>query len=167
MEFKKDTLEPLYKLHIGRSGDSNALYISKKMGINENIIEKSKRYIATKEYNYELVKESKILKKKNDEAKVYNYSYKIGDKVLLLDKNTSGIVYKEIDKFNNITVLYMNEFIEVNYKRLKLEIPAEELYPEDYDLNQLFSSYKERKLERDIERGSKKGLKKFRKQEGL
>ena len=31
MEFKKDTLEPLYKLHIGRSGDSNALYISKKM----------------------------------------------------------------------------------------------------------------------------------------
>ena len=56
------------------------------------------------------------------------------------------------------------EFIEVNYKRIKLEIKAEELYPEGYDLNQLFMSFKERKLERDIERGSKKALKKIRKE---
>ena len=51
MEFKKDTLEPLYKLHIGRSGDSNALYISKKMGISESNIEKTKKYKETKKYN--------------------------------------------------------------------------------------------------------------------
>ena len=56
------------------------------------------------------------------------------------------------------------EFIEVNCKRIKLEIKAEELYPEGYDLNQLFMSFKERKLERDIERGSKKALKKIRKE---
>lgn len=62
-----------------------------------------------------------------------------------------------------MTVLCDGEFIEVNYKRLKLEIKAEELYPEGYDLNQIFVSYKERKLERDIERGSKKALKKIRK----
>jgi len=167
MEFKKDTLEPLYKLHIGRSGDSNALYIAKKMGINEEIIERSKRYIETKEYNYELIQEIKITKKTKDENKVHEYNYKVGDKVLLLDKNLSGIVYKEIDRFNNITVLFNKEFIEINYKRLKLELTAEELYPEGYDLNQLFSDYKERKLEKDIIRGSKKGLRKFRKQEGI
>lgn len=45
-----------------------------------------------------------------------------------------------------------------------MEIKAEELYPEGYDLNQLFMSFKERKLERDIERGSKKALKKIRKE---
>ena len=167
MEFKKDTLEPLYKLHIGKSGDSNALYISKKMGISDNIIERSKKYIETKDYNYELIKESKISKMKVEEVKANEYVYKVGDKVLLLDKNSSGIVYKEIDRFNNVTVLFNNKFIEVNYKRLKLEFTAKELYPEGYDLNQLFTSFKERKLERDIERGSKKGLKKFRKQEGL
>ena len=167
MEFKKDTLEPLYKLHIGKSGDSNALYISKKMGISDNIIERSKKYIETKEYNYEIIKESKIPKMKEEEVKANEYVYKVGDKVLLLDKNSSGIVYKEIDRFNNVTVLFNNEFIEVNYKRLKLEFTTEELYPEGYDLNQLFTSFKERKLARDIERGSKKGLKKFRKQEGL
>lgn len=35
MEFRKDILEPLYKLNIGKTGDSNALYISKKMGISD------------------------------------------------------------------------------------------------------------------------------------
>ena len=164
MEFKKDTLEPLYKLHIGRSGDSNALYISKKMGIYDSIIDKARKYIETKDYNYELIKDSKIQKKKEEieiiEAK---YNYSIGDRVILLDKNESAIVYKEIDELNNLVVLYKNNFIEVNYKRVKLDVKASELYPEGYDFNQLFISYKERKLEHDISRGSKKALKKIRK----
>ncbi|NRT76214.1 endonuclease MutS2 [Clostridium beijerinckii] len=167
MEFKRDTLEPLYKLHIGKSGDSNALYISRKMGISDNIIERSRKYIQTKDYNYNLVKESEIPKREIEKSETHEYIYRVGDKVLLLDKDASGIVYKEIDRLNNITVLFNNEFIEVNYRRLKLEISSEELYPKDYDMSQLFSSYKERKLNRDIERGSKKGLKKFRKQEGI
>lgn len=167
MEFKRDTLEPLYKLHIGKSGDSNALYISRKMGISDNIIERSRKYIQTKDYNYNLVKESKIPKREIEKSETHEYIYRVGDKVLLFDKDASGIVYKEIDRLNNITVLFNNEFIEVNYRRLKLEISAEELYPKDYDMSQLFSSYKERKFNRDIERGSKKGLKKFRRQEGI
>ncbi|MBS5883933.1 endonuclease MutS2 [Clostridium sp.] len=164
MEFKKDTLEPLYKLSIGKSGDSNALYISKKMGIDDNIIERAKKYIDSKEYNYGLVKESKISKKKTQKSTIEYNSYSIGDKVRLLDNNKEAIVYKEINELNNIIVLCDGKFIEVNYKRIKLEIKAEELYPEGYDLNQLFVSYKERKLERDIERGSKKALKKIRKE---
>lgn len=164
MEFKKDTLEPLYKLSIGKSGDSNALYISKKMGIDDNIIEKARKYIDSKEYNYDLVKESNISKKKIQNSTIEYNLYSIGDKVKLLDNNKEAIVYKEINKLNNITVLCDGEFIEVNYKRLKLEIKAEDLYPAGYDLNQLFVSFKERKLERDIERGSKKALKKIRKE---
>lgn len=167
MEFKKDTLEPLYKLNIGRSGDSNALYISKKMGISESIIERSKKYIETKEYNYDLIKENKISNKIIEEKTEDNYIFNIGDKVFLLDKNVSGVVYKEIDKFNNITVFIEGNFFEVNYKRLKLELKAKDLYPEGYDLNQIFVSFKERKLERDIQRGSKKGIKKFRKEQGI
>ena len=164
MEFKLDTLEPLYKLHIGRSGDSNALYIARKMGISNKIIERTKRYIEDKEYNYDLVEESKISKEKpyiNNKEKLYEY--KQGDKVTLLDKNESGIVYKERDRDNNLIVMVNKEFIKVNYKRIKLEIKAKELYPEGYDMNQLFVSFKERKLEKDIERGSKKALKKIRK----
>lgn len=164
MEFRKETLEPLYKLNIGKTGDSNALYISKKMGILDNIIEKTRRYIESKDYNYELIKDSKVNKKKDiQEGKVEIYELAVGDKVLWIDRNESAIVYKEKDKYNNVTILFNKEFIQVNYKRLKLEIKASELYPEGYDLNQLFIDYKERKLNKDIDRGSKKALKKVKK----
>ena len=164
MEFKKDTLEPLYKLHIGKSGDSNALYISKKMGISDSIIERTRKYIETKKYNYDVINSSKVIKKKEEVEEVnLKYNYCMGDKVILLDNNESAIVYKELDELNNLTVFYKKEFIKVNYKRVKLELTASELYPEGYDLNQIFISYKERKLEHDIIRGSKKTLKKVRK----
>ena len=164
MEFKKDTLEPLYKLHIGKSGDSNALYISKTMGISDSIIERTRKYIETKKYNYDVINSSKVIKKKEEVEEVnLKYNYCMGDKVLLLDNNESAIVYKELDELNNLTVFYKKEFIKVNYKRVKLELTASELYPEGYDLNQIFISYKERKLEHDIIRGSKKTLKKVRK----
>lgn len=166
MEFRKDTLEPLYRLHIGRSGDSNALYISQKMGIPEHIIKRSRMYIEKKNYNYQLVKDSKI-KRRNEEgtSQVHiNADFEKGDKVKLLDFNKSGIVYKEIDRFNNVIVFADNEFVEVNYKRIKLELKWNELYPEGYDMNQLFTSFKERKLEHDIKRGSKKALKQIKKE---
>ena len=163
MEFKKETLEPLYKLSIGRSGDSNALYISKKMGIPDFIIEKTKGYIENKKYNYNLLKESKkkIMVEKVKEESINHYN--VGDKVFLLDKGESAIVYKEMDRFNNITVLYKKEFLEVNYKRVKLEIKREDLYPEDYDMDQLFVDFKIRKMNKDIERGSKKALNEIKK----
>lgn len=164
MEFKKDTLDPLYKLNIGKTGDSNALYISKKMGISDSIIERTRKYIETKDYNYELIRSSKVIKKKEEvEVLESQYSYCVGDRIILLDNNESAIVYKEVNELNNLVVLYKNNFIEVNYKRVKLDLKAIELYPEGYDLNQLFISYKERKLEHDINRGSKKALKNIRK----
>lgn len=166
MMFKKDTLEPLYKLQIGKSGDSNALWISKKMGIDDRILNKAKRYMEDKNYNVEKVKESKISKdiiSEEEEEIKKKYNYSIGDKVILLDKNDYGIIYKEKDEFNNVEVFYKNEFIKVNERRVKLSITAEELYPEGYDLNTIFIGYTERKLEHDIERGSKKALREIKK----
>lgn len=165
MEFRKETLEPLYKLHIGKSGDSNALYISKKMGISDKVIQRAQRYIDTKDYNYKTLKESKILKSKEDETDNQdNYKYEKGDRVIVLDKNITGIVYKQADRLNNLIVMIKDEFIEVNCKRVRLEGKAIDLYPADYDLNQLFVKYRDRKLEHDIERGSKKALKKIQKE---
>ena len=40
MMFDKETLEPLYKLTIGKSEDSNALFISNKMGTKEKVLQK-------------------------------------------------------------------------------------------------------------------------------
>ncbi|WP_409069361.1 endonuclease MutS2 [Clostridium sp. FAM 1755] len=164
MEFEKETLEPLYKLSIGKVGDSNALYISKKMGLYDSIIDRARKYMDTKSYNYNLIEDSKIIKNKELQAKEDFYDYSVGDKVVLLENNQSAIVYKERDRLNNVTILYNKQFIEVNYKRIKLELKASDLYPEGYDLNQLFISYKERKLEKDIKRGSKKALKRIKKE---
>ncbi|AKC61378.1 MULTISPECIES: endonuclease MutS2 [Clostridium] len=164
MEFEKETLEPLYKLSIGKVGDSNALYISKKMGLYDSIIDRARKYMDTKSYNYNLIERSKIIRNKELQTKEDLYEYSVGDKVILLENNESAIVYKEIDRLNNVTILYNKEFIEVNYKRIKLELKASDLYPEGYDLNQLFISFRERKLEKDIKRGSKKALKRIKKE---
>lgn len=168
MMFDKETLEPMYKLTIGKSEDSNALFISKKMGIKNRVLERAKEYIIDRSYNLDLVKRSKLqsnVEDSNNSELIPNYTdYNIGDKVKLLDENDFGVVYKPIDKFNNVEVLFKDNFISVNIKRLQLSIKASELYPEGYDLDTLFTSFEDRKLEKDIQRGSKKALKKIQKE---
>ena len=166
MMFDKETLEPMYKLTIGKSEDSNALFISKKMGIKDKVLQRAKKYIDEKNYNFEIINESKLVKKVEEETQPLREipNLEVGDKVKLLDYDDYGIVYKPIDKFNNVAVLYKKEFIDVNIKRLELSLKAKDLYPEGYDLNSLFISFEDRKLEKDIARGSKKALKKIQKE---
>ncbi|PGW44320.1 endonuclease MutS2 [Bacillus thuringiensis] len=165
MQFNSETLEPLYKLVIGKSGESNALWIANKMSVKEHVLKRAKEYMGNKEYALEKVNESKIRKPKFvQEKRESHYEYKIGDRVNLLDHDDFGIIYKEKDNFYNVVVYYNGEFVEVNVKRITLEVAAKELYPEEYDLNTLFVDYKERKMQHDIERGSKKALSKIQKE---
>lgn len=161
MQFESSTLEPLYRLLIGKVGESNALWISRKMGIDENILQRAKDYIERREYNLEKVDEKKVRKKNMDEEelKLEKTDFNVGDRVRLLDFDENAIVYKPRNKYSILTVFFRKEFIEVPVNRVILEIRAEELYPEDYDMNSLFVEFKERKLEKDIKRGSKKALK--------
>ncbi|MDM5189181.1 endonuclease MutS2 [Bacillus sp. DX4.1] len=165
MQFNNETIEPMYKLIIGKSGESNALWISRKMNVRENVLDRAKNYMENKDYSLERVQENKIKKPKIAIVKKEEeYEYGKGDKVKLLDYDDYGIVYREKDNFYNIVVLYNEEFIEVNCKRVVLELKATELYPEGYDLDTLFITYKDRKLQHDIERGSKKALRKIQKE---
>lgn len=165
MQFNSETLEPLYKLVIGKSGESNALWIANKMSVKEHVLKRAKEYMGNKEYALEKVNESKIRKPKFvQEKRESHYEYKIGDRVNLLDHDDFGIIYKEKDNFYNVVVYYNGELVEVNVKRITLEVAAKELYPEGYDLNTLFVDYKERKMQHDIERGSKKALRKIQKE---
>nr|WP_330404784.1 hypothetical protein [Clostridioides difficile] len=138
------------------------------MGIKNRVLDRAKEYVIDRNYNLDLVKRSKLqsnVEDKNSSEVILNYTdYNVGDKVKLLDEDDFGIVYKPIDKFNNVEVLFNDNFISVNIKRLQLSIKASELYPEGYDLDTLFTNFKERKLEKDIQRGSKKALKKIQKE---
>ncbi|MCT4596192.1 MAG: endonuclease MutS2 [Anaeromicrobium sp.] len=164
MKFNPKTLDPLYEMVIGKAGDSNALWISKRMGLKEKILNKARTYIDTKEYNYNIVDSRKIRKEQKDpicRTDETIYDFRVGDKVLLLDTNEKAIVYKEKDKNYNIEVMVDNKFKSINIKRINILIKRENLYPKGYDINSLFTSYECRKLEKDIKRGSKKVLKKI------
>lgn len=165
MRFNNETLEPLYKLMIGKSGESNALWISRKMEIREKVVQRAKEYMENKAYHLDRVNESKLRKPKviKEKVEVKNVFEK-GDRVKLLDYDQFGIIYKELDNYHNVTVYFNGELIEVNDKRITLEVKASELYPEGYDLDTLFIDYKTRKMEHDIERGSKKALRKIQKE---
>lgn len=165
MQFNSETLEPLYKLLIGESGESNALWISKKMNVQENVLKRAKEYMNNKDYHLGLVNEDKIRKPKSKHLRKKieeKYDYKKGDRVKLLAHDDFGLVYKEMDHSHNIVVFYNEKFIDVNVKRLALDIPASKMYPEGYDLDNLFIDHQTRKMQHDIERGSKKALRKIR-----
>lgn len=165
MRFHAETLEPLYQLLIGTSGESNALWISKKMNVREAVLQRAKDYINNKEYQLTLVQDSKIRKPKEEKKSLTAvYTFAKGDRVKLLDYDDVGLVYEEMNPYNNVRVFYQGQILEVNVKRLALELPATELYPEGYDLETLFVDYQDRKLQHDIERGSKKALRKIHKQ---
>ncbi|WP_445480170.1 endonuclease MutS2 [Lysinibacillus irui] len=165
MRFNSETLEPLYQLMIGTSGESNALWISKKMNVREAVLQRAKDYMNNKDYQLTLVQDSKIRKPKVKKVNATTvYAYAKGDRVKLLDYDDIGLVYEEMDPYNNVSVFYKGQILEVNVKRLALELPATELYPEGYDVETLFVDYQERKLQHDIERGSKKALRKIQKE---
>ena len=106
MQFNSETLEPLYKLVIGKSGESNALWIANKMSVKEHVLKRAKEYMGNKEYALEKVNESKIRKPKFvQEKENFIMSTKSAYRVNLLDYDDFGIIYKEKDNF--ITLLYI------------------------------------------------------------
>ncbi|MDM5206151.1 endonuclease MutS2 [Cytobacillus kochii] len=165
MQFDQETLSPLYQLVIGKSGDSNALWISRKMNMKESVLKRAEAYMENKDYQLKQVNPDKIRQPKHkSEAVAAKYDYKKGDRVKLLDHDDFAIIYKEMDQFYNVVVYYKGEMVEVNVKRITINLPAQELYPEGYDLETLFTDFATRKMEHDINRGSKKALRKIQKE---
>lgn len=165
MQFNSETLEPLYKLILGRSGESNALWISQKMNMREQVLRRAKGYMNNKEYDLERIDNRKIRRPKTVKSKSDIFTgYEKGDRVKLLEYDDFGIIYKEMDSNHNVIVFYNKELIEVNAKRVSLEVKGKDLYPEGYDLDSLFEDYSSRKMQHDLERGSKKALRKMEKE---
>ncbi|OJT72807.1 hypothetical protein BM531_21015, partial [Clostridioides difficile] len=73
-------------------------------------LDRAKEYVIDRNYNLDLVKRSKLqsnIEDKNSSEVILNYTdYNVGDKVKLLDEDDFGIVYKPMDKFNNVEVLF-------------------------------------------------------------
>lgn len=162
MDFDAQHLTPKYRLLIGQTGESNALWIAKKMELSEQIIANAQNYFTDR--NYQLEKKNfKVTAQKLITSADESTYYK-GDKVFLLEQQKSALIYQEMPFSDSVSVYLDGQFIEVPKRRIKLEFRASELYPADYEVENLFEDFQSRKERRDIDRGSKKAQRKLKKE---
>lgn len=157
MAFDKEKLSPLYKLEIGKHGESSALYISKRLGLPQNIIDKARNISNSKNTTKASIDEyiesnnkQKLVKSRDmvfDNPKFKEdkkFLFEIGDSVTL-PKGDIGIVYEIADKKGMVGVQIKGKKTKINYKRLKIKVKYYELYPDDYDFSIIFDSVENRK----------------------
>ncbi len=160
MEFDLETLQPTYRLLIGEGGDSQAFEIALKLGMHQKIIEKAHRltykFEKTFETNDSLIERQRkekqlasnryLRREKKEKQQVKDVrKFEKGDNVRIPSEDELGIVYEGPSEKGHYIVQVKGEKREYNHKRLTLYISAQELYPDDYDFDILFSSVEERK----------------------
>ncbi|ARI78338.1 endonuclease MutS2 [Halobacillus mangrovi] len=173
MEFDVETLKPTYKLLLGTSGKSQAFDIAHKLGLHPEILKHAYKITYKQEANFEIDQErlkqedfrkqitvnryarNKAVQKKKP---VTSAKFQMGDNVRIPSEEEMGIVYTGPDEKGNYIVQVKGEKRTYNHKRLKLHIPAKELYPEDYDFDIIFKSKDYRKIRKQLDRKHVEGL---------
>ncbi len=170
MTFDKESLKPLYQLAIGEAGESCALYIARKLGMSEEMLQraeiasygviksdilKSSREetrLRQRRKNEKQSQNGHIKKQKDSHQKVLSEKFKLGDSVMVFPDKKIGIVCEPVNEKGVLRVQMPDKKIYINHKRVKLHVAAEELYPEDYDFSIIFESVENRKIRHDMER---------------
>lgn len=160
MAFDSSTLTPKYQLLLNQVGDSNAFWIAQKMAVEEKVLQQAKHYLQNKQYTTKKIpRKTRSRVEKVSEPVVM---FQKGDRVWSSELSKNAIFYEYVNEAQ-AKVFVEKQAFTCTVKRLTLEMSALELYPQDYDLEQLFVDHQERKFTRDIDRGSKKAQKKLRK----
>lgn len=173
MAFDRDNLKPLYRLEIGESGESCALYIAKRLGMPDDMLyaaahatykEKSgviAERLKLSKYGEGLKRQPapSIERKKqfihsNDRI----FAYRRGDSVTVQPGGAIGIVVKPANSQGNVLVQIKKEKLLINHKRLRLKVAAKELYPEDYDFSIVFDSVEVRKARHQMSKRHQEGM---------
>jgi DNA mismatch repair protein MutS2 len=169
MEFDINTLKPLYKLNIGKEGESNAFLIALRLGMDNRIIERAHEitYKERKDYSkykweskeaiiqpkeamdlHQLqIEKLKDAQKKNaiGEKQKLTPKFKLGDCVYISFMNRTGVICEIENSKGEYGVMVMKKKIKVNKNRLSIYIQGDELYPEDYDFDIVFDTKDNRK----------------------
>ncbi|HBE76508.1 MAG TPA: hypothetical protein DDW65_01810 [Firmicutes bacterium] len=90
---------------------------------------------------------SQIVKEKELPRRIQSRGEKfaIGDSVVVYPQREIGIVYARSNDKGEIGVQVKGEKKLVNHKRIQLKVPADKLYPENYDFSIIFDSVANRK----------------------
>ncbi len=173
MAFDRESLKPLYRLEIGAAGESCALYIAERLGMPEPMLKRAREAAYTKQTAESLPMPQaqkrpdafgknnaapKIIGAKTPQAQTPRCdTFQIGDSVLVYPTRETGIVYARANGRGEIGVQVKGVKKLINHKRIKLQVPASELYPEDYDFSIIFDTVEDRKARRILERRHQEG----------
>lgn len=175
MAFDRNTLLPLYRLEIGEAGESCALHIATRLGLPKRLVQRATQAAyGEKEIVYDFTWKSAKLPKEPDDKNETGFSpsservikaapekptestistkFNVGDSVLVYPQKLIGIVYRKADEKGDVGVQIKKRKIVVNHKRLKLKVPASELYPDNYDFSIIFDTVANRKARRILDR---------------
>jgi hypothetical protein len=78
--------------------------------------------------------------------------FSMGDSVQLLPDKQNAVVYRSADAEGNVIIQIQDRKMTVRHNRLKLLVPASELYPPDYDFSIVFDTVANRKAAHTMNR---------------
>ncbi|GGA32604.1 endonuclease MutS2 [Paenibacillus physcomitrellae] len=179
MEFDPVSLQPLYRLTMGEAGESYALEIAQRLGMEGSVIERSRELMSRSAGRAapaeKLVEQGapKMNQTTNKRQTTQNVpiakgqpetaeaaetdtsdrrpKFEMGDAVWVTSLNRMGIICALEDSRGMFGVQVQKQKLKINHKRLKPYISRSELYPgEDYDLDIVFESKENRKLSKQF-----------------
>lgn len=151
MAFDLETLRPLYRLEMGKTGKSCALEIASRMGFPSTLLAYA-REIAERGLpdtpckGFSLPQKSGRLRPISTQPTLRSpvSNFVMGDSVRVFPEKEQGIVYRPEDE-KGVVVQVKGQKRAVRHDRIRLLVSASELYPPDYDFSILFDTVENRK----------------------
>ena len=158
MAFDQATLQPLYRLELGKSGKSCAIEIARRLGMDEGLLARARQVTdqgpeAKPEGRRRPMPvpstrlQRRVIRKESGFER-----FSMGDSVLLLPDKKNAVVYQPADDDGNVIIQLQGRKLAVRHNRLKLLVPAAELYPPDYDFSIVFDTVANRKAAHTMDR---------------
>ena len=159
MAFDRASLLPLYRLELGRSGESCAIEIARRLGMDEGMLARARQVAdegpgappAPHGHQAMRVPPSRLRRAQTKPAAAFE-RFHMGDSVALLPGLQTAIVYRPADDEGNVVVQLRDRKLTVRHDRLRLRVPADQLYPPDYDFSIIFDTVANRKAAHTIAR---------------
>ena len=158
MAFDRVSLKPLYRLELGLSGESCAIEIAGRLGMDPGLLARARQLADGREDGpadtIPADKAGRRVARQHPASRLQRLPpptddrarrFRMGDSVALLPDRKAAIVYRPADDAGNVIVQYRGQKLTVRHDRLALLVPAEQLYPADYDFSIVFDTVANRK----------------------